>query len=395
MGAVLWYGCAMAVVTLIGSLVGSLCKSAAWMQHHLLRRLFVASWFGLSVRCLGALFYLLVFFNIGPELLTSENTGGLLVNEFIGSLFVTFTVGNLILPLLLNFGLLEFMGNLLKPLMRCLFNVPGRSAVDAVASFVGDGTLGLIVTDQQYRHGYYTKREATLIAMSFSIVGIAFASFVAEELGFSSRFFLFYGTIVFTTFIVAIIMARTPFIRRYPDTYLEGVGSHLRESKESVTVPQAYQEALHVTKRADWRVFQQMLPTILHIHITFMPVIVFVGTCGLMIAEATPLFSWLAKPIIPLYAWLQIPDAQLVAEASLVGFVDMYLPTLFIKGSESEIARFIVGTLSFTQLIFMAETGSILLRTRMRFSFWEVLGFFMLRTVLSLPIIVIIAKLFV
>ena len=72
----------------------------------------------------------------------------------------------------------------------------------------------------------------------------------------------------------------------------------------------------------------------------------------------------------------------------------MYLPTIFIKGSEHEISKFIVGTLSFTQLIFMAETGSILLKTKMKFNILEVAGFFLLRTVLSLPIIIVVAKLF-
>lgn len=395
MEVVLVYGAVVAVVTLLGSLAGYVGRAHAWMRHPLTRLWFGASSFELIVRCLGALFYLMIYFEVGPALVISESTGGLLVNTFIGSLYVTFTVGNLILPLLLNFGLLEFIGNLLKPLMRRVFKVPGRSAVDAVASFVGDGTLGLIVTNEQYKNGYYTKREATVIAMSFSVVGIAFASFVAEELGFSTRFGLFYGTIVLTTVVVAVVLARTPFIRRYPDTYFEEAEDGFRESEERVGLREAYEAAVVVAERSSWRVFPQMVPTILHIHLTFIPVIVFVGTCGLIVAEATPLFRWLALPLVPLYELLQIPDAQLVAEATLVGFVDMYLPTLFIQGSESEVARFIVGTLSFTQLIFMAETGSILLRTQMRYSFGEVLGFFLLRTVLSLPVILVMAKLFV
>ena len=146
---------------------------------------------------------------------------------------------------------------------------------------------------------------------------------------------------------------------------------------------------------ADIGAFTKMLPSIFNIHMTFIPVIVFVGTCGLMVAEATPIFSIIASPLVPVFEFLNIPDAKLVAEASLVGFTDMYLPTIFIKGSEYEISRFIVGTLSFTQLIFMAETGSILLKTKMNFNFLEVLGFFLARTAISLPIIIIIAKLFV
>lgn len=389
--AVLGYGAVAAVLSSCLTLVVTLFRPRCFCESALWGKMFIAGPIALLIRVLGAVIYLAVYFQLGPEWLISENTGGLVVNSFIGGLYVTFTLGNLILPLLLDFGLLECLGELLRPVMRRLFDVPGRSAVDAVASFVGDGTLGLMVTDEQYAQGYYSKREATLIATSFSVVGIAFASFVAEELGFSDRFALFYGTIVLTTVAVALIMARLPFIKRYPHSYYPEGGKQLQEAEGAVDLQKAYRLALGRAKSASFGVFGKMLPTIANIHMTFIPVIVMVGTCGLIIAEYTPVFAWLAAPLVPLFECLQVPEASLVAQASLVGFADMYLPTIFIKDSTSDMARFIVGTLSFTQLIFMAETGAILLRTRMRFHFFEVLGFFLLRTALSLPIIVLVA----
>lgn len=392
---VLFYGVIASAATIVMSILGSVFNLSFITENKVLKSAFVTGPLSLLVRVAGAIMYMMVYFQVGPQLLIGGDTGGLVVNDFIGSLFVTFTVGNLILPFLLDFGLLEFLGNLLKPVMRKLFNVPGRSAVDAIASFVGDGTLGILVTDEQHAQGYYTKREATLIATCFSVVGIAFTAFVAGELGFSSRFPLFYGTIVFTSFTVALIMSRLPIITKYPDEYMEGVGKQLKEDDKKVSVDEAFDIAVDKAQGADIGAFTKMLPSIFNIHMTFIPVIVFVGTCGLMVAEATPIFSIIASPLVPVFEFLNIPDAKLVAEASLVGFTDMYLPTIFIKGSEYEISRFIVGTLSFTQLIFMAETGSILLKTKMNFNFLEVLGFFLARTAISLPIIIIIAKLFV
>lgn len=393
--SVLVYGMLASAATIVMSIAGTLMKPAFIMNNNILKSTFVTTPLSLLVRVAGAIMYIMIYLQIGPNLIIGENTGGLVVNSFIGSLFVTFTVGNLILPFLLEFGLLEFLGNLAKPVMRKLFNVPGRSAVDAIASFVGDGTLGIIVTDEQHAQGYYTKREATLIATCFSVVGIAFTAFVAGELGFASRFPLFYGTIIFTCFIVALIMARLPIITRYPQEYMEGVGKQLKEDDGKVNVADAIEVAVEKANGTNAVVFAKMLPSIFNIHMTFIPVIVFVGTCGLMIAETTSIFSIIASPLVPLFEMLGIPDAKLVAEASLVGFTDMYLPTIFIKNSPHEISRFIVGTLSFTQLIFMAETGSILLNTKMKFSFLEVLGFFLARTAISLPIIIIIAKIFI
>lgn len=60
--------------------------------------------------------------------------------------------GNL-LPLLLEYGLLEFLGPIFRPVMRPLFTLPGRSTVDNLASFIGDGTVGVMITSKQYDEG--------------------------------------------------------------------------------------------------------------------------------------------------------------------------------------------------------------------------------------------------
>ncbi|MDZ7834367.1 MAG: hypothetical protein U5K84_02600 [Alkalibacterium sp.] len=58
-----------------------------------------------------------------------------------------------------------------------------------------------------------------------------------------------------------------------------------------------------------------------------------------------------------------------MAPASLAGFADMYLPALFISGATSEAARFFIGVLAFTQLVFMSETGMILVETKIGLEF--------------------------
>ena len=39
--------------------------------------------------------------------------------------------------------------------MRPLFNLPGRSGIDCLASWVGDGSVGIILTSKQYEGGHY------------------------------------------------------------------------------------------------------------------------------------------------------------------------------------------------------------------------------------------------
>lgn len=52
-------------------------------------------------------------------------------------LSILIPVGAIALSLLVGYGLLEFIGVLMQPIMRKVFNTPGESAIDAVASFVG------------------------------------------------------------------------------------------------------------------------------------------------------------------------------------------------------------------------------------------------------------------
>ena len=85
--------------------------------------------------------------------------------------------------MLLNFGLLEFAGTLLSKIMRPVFNLPGRSAIDCLASWLGDGTIGVLLTSKQYEEGFYTKREAAVIGTTFSLVSITFSLVVINTVG--------------------------------------------------------------------------------------------------------------------------------------------------------------------------------------------------------------------
>lgn len=73
---------------------------------------------------------------------------------------------------------MEFIGVFMEPVMRPFFKTPGRSAVDAVASFVGSYSLALLITNRVYMEDTYTKKEAAIIATGFSTVS---ATFILEK----------------------------------------------------------------------------------------------------------------------------------------------------------------------------------------------------------------------
>jgi nucleoside recognition membrane protein YjiH len=133
------------------------------------------------------------------------------------------------------------------------------------------------------------------------------------------------------------------------------------------------------------------LKTVIDVYFSLMPIVLLLGTVALITAEYTPIFNILSKPLVPIFNLLQVPDASSASAATVVGFADMFLPAIFVKNSSFEITRFIVGALSFTQLIYMTETGAIILRSKIPVKFIDLLIIFIERTLITLPIIVVIA----
>ena len=83
-------------------------------------------------------------------------------------LSILIPVGAIALSLLVGYGLLEFVGVYMEPIMRPIFKTPGKSAVDAVASFVGSYSLGLLITNRVYKQGMYNKRKPRLLRLAFN-----------------------------------------------------------------------------------------------------------------------------------------------------------------------------------------------------------------------------------
>lgn len=379
------------LVTIVGTTLGLVKKD---FKDKTLNELFVTDKISSGLRILGAIFFILISFNIGPEFLLSEDTGGLMAGDLLPPLMVTFFIGVLLMPMLTSFGLVEFVGTLIAPVMRKVFRVPGYAAIDALASFLGDGTIGIVVTDQQYQKGYYTQRQAAIIATSFSIVGISFAAVVSDLLNFSHIFGYFYGTIIISTVVAGFIISRMP-LKKFKDEYYD---KPIETEDDSVSLRNAIKLASRTASTtSETEMIKDSLFKTLTIYITFIPIIMCVGTIGLILAENTNIFSIISMPLLPLLRVLGFAEevAKDMAPAMIVGLSDMYLPALFIENSSSQLAKFIVGTLSFSQLIFMSETGMILVNSKIGFNFWDIIKFFILRTVITFPVIYIVAMMLV
>lgn len=171
------------------------------MENALLKEAFCCTPFWAATRVLGCVFCWLAYFNLGNEqgrgfskfigALTGPDQGGMALGLIVG-LVIIFLIASFLLPLLLDFGLLEFVGALLTKFMRPLFQVPGRAAVDCITSWIGDGTLGVMLTCNQYEGGYYSTKEASIISTCFSAVSITFSMVVLAQVDLTQYFGIYY-----------------------------------------------------------------------------------------------------------------------------------------------------------------------------------------------------------
>jgi len=381
-----------AILTVIIKLGGNKYKRFPFINN-----LFQVNIFWTITRIIAAVFAVMVYYQLGTEAIYSEDTGDLLLGGLLHTLFAVFLFAGLFLPLLMDFGLLDLFGTLMTKIMRPLFRLPGRASVDSLASWVGDGTIGVLLTSKQYEEGHYTKRESVIIGTTFSVVSITFTLVIIETVGLEHMFIPFYLTVIIAGLVAALIMPRIPPLSLVPNTYMDDA-----EAQEDEEVPECYNLLSYGYKKALDRAenspsffnfFKKGLQNVLDMWMGVAPIVMAFGLIALIFAEFTPLFEWLGMPFIPLLELMQVPYAKEASETILIGFADMFLPAVIGAAIESDMTRFIIAVLSVTQLIYMSEVGGVLLGSKVPVKFIDLVFVFLLRTLITLPIIVGIAHL--
>ncbi|MGL5750279.1 MAG: YjiH family protein, partial [Paraclostridium sp.] len=303
---------------------------------------------------------------VGPEFIVGSSTGGTVIPSVVLGVMWIIPVGAFFMPFLLNYGAIEFIGALLEPLMRPIFKVPGKSALNAVASFVSSSSLGVLITDRLYKQNVYTKKETVAIATSFSAVSVGFAFLVINTAGLGDHFIKVYFSALLISFIVAIFMVRIPPISKKADEYYDGTIQTEEDRKSDVKftkglartgVDRAFKKAYIANN-----IFVEIKNSILD-SLTVVPkvlsLLAAVGISALILAEFTPIFNYLGLIFEPILNILQVPNASDIAPSVPVGIAEMFLPVLLIADKVEMIdigARYFITALSMVQIIFFSET---------------------------------------
>jgi nucleoside recognition membrane protein YjiH len=350
------------------------------------------------IRILGGVFIVMAFFKIGPSFICATNTGGLVLFELLPTLLSIFIIAPLLLPLLISFGLLEFVGSIMSRVMRPVFGLPGRSAVDCVASWLGDCSVAIMMTNNQYENGYYTKKEAAVIATNFSLVSITFSLVVITQVGLEHMFAQFYFTVCVSGLLTAIIVPRIPPLSRKPDIFITGEKKQASSYNKpngslfKLGIIKALHKASNTKEIA--QLFIDAIKSICDLIISVIPSVMAIGTVSLIISEYTNIFDYLGIPFIPILKALHIPEAEQAASAILLGFTDMFIPSIVATSFKADITKFTIAAVSLVQLIYLSEVGALLLGSKLPLSLLDLAIIFIQRTLISLPVIAALAHYF-
>lgn len=373
-------------------------------ENKLLNQTFSVTPVWLVLRILGFIVVWMVLLkdklNLGPffDMIVADESATFILNDLLTSLVIIFVIASMLLPLLLDFGLLEFIGAIFTKIMRPVFLIPGRAAVDCITSWIGDGTLGVMLTSNQYESGYYSAKEAAIISTNFSAVSITFSLIVLSQVDMVDYFGVYYLLVCLVGIVCAIIVPRIPPLSLKKDDYVVESNHDNEDIAENYNSSVQYGLDLAIKRAESHKGIGEFLKNGIEnafgMWFSVMPIVMIIGTASLVLANNTQVFEILGKPFLPLLNFLKVPESLEASKTMIVGFSDMFTPSIIAASTiQSQMTKFIVATISVTQLIYLSEVGGLILASSIPVNLFELFVIFIERTIISLLIVAPIAHL--
>ncbi|MFT7009358.1 MAG: nucleoside recognition membrane protein YjiH [Colwellia sp.] len=373
------------------SLIYSLLPSSWAEKTPYLYHLFKTTPIWLFLRVLGGIVSTFTLLQIGPEWLIGKDTGITAFIDVAGIIFCLIGIGCLLLPLLTDYGFLEFVGVLFRKGFQKIFGLPGRSTIDVLASWVGSSSIASLLTIKQYETGFYTTRESSVIVTNFSVVSVPFVILTANVAGISEYVFQLYGSMIAICILCAIITPKLPPLSNLPDEYYPPVGKQIHEAviDGGSTYKWALEQALKraASSPSPIQMLKNGSHSLVDLFFTMMPAAMTIEFLALSIYHHTSIFHIIATPVVPVLELLGIPMAYEAAPGVLVGLLDQFVPAIIAGGIDNPLTSFVLAGLSVTQLIFFAEIGILILRSKIPLNVKQLVVIFCIRTCISLPLL--------
>lgn len=339
------------------------------------------------LKLLGIPLVIMAFLNRGPAFLMRDDVIPFIYNSIVITVTMVVPVGSVFLAFLVNYGLMEFIGVFMQRVMKPIWKTPGRSAIDAVASFVGSYSLALLITDKVYQDGKYNGKEAAIIATGFSTVSATFMIVVARTLGIMDQWLLYFWLTLAITFIVTAITARIyPLSKKPTEYYLNQPGD-----PEEQVVGNRFQTALNEGMTAfknSPTVIESVTDNLkngINLALSIGPLLMSIGVLGIVIAEYTPVFDVIGYIFYPFTLITRVPEPLLAAKAVSLSIAEMFLPALLVTESHI-ITKFLIAIVSVSEILFFSASIPCIMATKIPLTIKEYFIIWIERVVLSILI---------
>lgn len=367
------------LVIVIGALLPFVNKT---YNKNLTKTIF--SFIGLMALPLSAMYFL----KFGPEFITNDQTLPYFFEKLALPVSLYIPIGSVFLAFILSYGLLEFVGVLVKPFVRPIFKTPGKSAIDAVTSFVGSYSLGLLVTSRIFQEGKYTAKEASIIATGFSTVSITFMIVVRDTSGLDEYWLPFFWSTLLITFFTTFIVIRLRPLKQIPNEYFENQQGQPEIEYDKDIFKNAVSEAKDRALEAPG-LFVSIISNFkeaMIMALVVVPSLLAVGTIGVIVANNTPIFDVLGLIFYPFFYFINPEEAMLAGKAVSLGFVEMFLPVTYVAaaGDISLQIRYIIGVTSISTILFLSGTIPCILGTHIPLKFTHIVIIYVQRAIITI-----------
>lgn len=329
----------------------------------------------------------MAIFGWGPESFHTPDMLPFVFNKVVIPVTILVPVGAVFLSFLINYGLMEFIGVFMKPVMRPLWKTPGRSAVDAVASFVGSYSVGLLITNRVYKEGFYSEKEASIIATGFSTVSATFMIVVAKTLGLMDKWNLYFWSTLIITFAVTAITTRIYPLHKKSDRGYKGMRvTPEPQVEKGKIISTAWSEGLRSCEKAP-RFFDGLIKNFtdgLNMAFNIGPTLMAIGFLGLLLAAFTPVFDILGYLFLPFTLLLGFgAEAAMVAKGCAISLAEMFLPANIVAGGSPK-AQAIIAIVCVSEILFFSASIPCILGTDIKLKLKDILIVWLERVILSL-----------
>ena len=339
------------------------------------------------IKLLGIIFIFMAIFNVGPAFLLDEDVIPFIYNKIVISVTTIVPIGSIFLAFLVNYGLMEFIGVFMEPIMRPVWKTPGRSAIDAVASFVGSYSIALLITDRVYQEGKYTGKEAAIIATGFSTVSATFMIIVANTLDIMDKWLLYFWLTLIVTFVVTAITARIYPLSKKPEAYYNNQRGSGEQLAKGSRFRRAYIEGMKAFDKAP-TVVESVLGNLksgIKLALSIGPLLMSIGVIGIVIAEYTPVFDIIGYIFYPFTLITRVPEPLLAAKANALSIAEMFLPALLVTEAPM-ITKFLIAVVSVSEILFFSASIPCMMATQIPLTMKDYIIIWIERVILSILI---------